>query len=195
MVRQGCRHRRWPCRLPTRLPLLLRQRIPASRRIRPRRKQRLPNRTLPESQVSRCTSYLNNMCCCLGQGADLEVVMSENIEPATFVQSWVTACTAAEGRATTLKAEFLGCISTPQSCTGQAVRIFCIGFESTMLTSEVGTSEKPSRAHRPDQRRDPGDDGSAQAPPGAGQEPFQRRCHRLSSCCCCLSLPQKDLSR
>ena len=43
------------------------------------------------------------------QGSDLEVVMTGDVDIPTFVTSWVNACTSAEGQATKVKAEFLGC--------------------------------------------------------------------------------------
>ena len=58
-----------------------------------------------------CTTSLDTLWQSQKQGSELEVVMSGDMDPHTFVTTWVSACTSAEGRATTLKSQLLERIS------------------------------------------------------------------------------------
>ena len=55
------------------------------------------------------------------QGSDLELTIMQNVQDFDiegFISAWVSACTAEEGRATTVKIEHPGFISTasPKRC-------------------------------------------------------------------------------
>ena len=68
----------------------------------------------PKPQASYCSACEGHVSVALlryvvnpnmRQGSELEVVMAGDLDPGTFVATWVSACTSAEGRATTLKSQ------------------------------------------------------------------------------------------